>query len=148
MAVYLAHLHHVPLYRIWVCAPVYSPSHTYSSSPPGTRSQLSAQLTPFLATHAYPPHPVVTSSGPVASALSSPLTPQATYNGGYSSATTVRLRVANGGAGQSGLIGAFADAFIKWRVEIFKEEPFTVSAFCLFSYLDLTRTAFLRSSGT
>ncbi|PBK70271.1 hypothetical protein ARMSODRAFT_132431 [Armillaria solidipes] len=87
---------------------------------------LSSQLTPFLTTHAYPPHPVVTSSGPVASAHSSPLTPQATYNGGYSSATTVRLRVANGGAGQAGLIGAFADAFIKWRVESFKEEPFKV----------------------
>ncbi|KAK0192436.1 hypothetical protein F5146DRAFT_1102379 [Armillaria mellea] len=66
------------------------------------------------------------SGGPVASAYSSPLTPQATYNGGYSSATTVRLRAANGGAGQAGLIGAFADAFIKWKVEIFKEEPFKV----------------------
>ncbi|KAK0473725.1 hypothetical protein IW261DRAFT_674593 [Armillaria novae-zelandiae] len=86
----------------------------------------SPHLTPFLATHTYPPHPVVTSSGPVASAHSSPLIPQATYNGGYSSATTVRLRVANGGAGQAGLIGAFADAFIKWRVESSQEEPFKV----------------------
>ncbi|KAK0219862.1 hypothetical protein IW262DRAFT_1448372 [Armillaria fumosa] len=68
----------------------------------------------------------IVSGGPVASAHSSPLIPQATYDGGYSSATIVRLRVANGGAGQAGLIGAFADAFIKWRVESFKEQPFKV----------------------
>ncbi|KAL0956905.1 hypothetical protein HGRIS_003010 [Hohenbuehelia grisea] len=60
------------------------------------------------------------------SAEPSPLKPQATYNGGYESATKARLRVANGGAGQSGLIGAFADAFIKSRVDKSGDEPFTV----------------------
>ncbi|KIK66445.1 hypothetical protein GYMLUDRAFT_239395 [Collybiopsis luxurians FD-317 M1] len=47
----------------------------------------------------------------------SPLHPSQTYNGGYDEAKTVRLRVANGGAGQSGLVGALADAFVRWCVK-------------------------------
>ncbi|KAJ3738679.1 hypothetical protein DFH05DRAFT_1597446 [Lentinula detonsa] len=47
----------------------------------------------------------------------SPLTPTRTYDGGYTEAKDIRLRLANGGAGQSGLIGAFANAFVKWCVE-------------------------------
>lgn len=83
---------------------------------------------PFLLSHSHQ-EPAFIVTPPVvgsSSAQSSPLTPQKTYNGGYSSASTVRLRVGNGGAGQSGLIGAFADAFIKWRVQEFGEQPFLV----------------------
>ncbi|KIP08917.1 hypothetical protein PHLGIDRAFT_126650 [Phlebiopsis gigantea 11061_1 CR5-6] len=42
---------------------------------------------------------------------------QATYDGGFTDATDVRLRLANGGAGQTGLIGAFANAFIQDQVK-------------------------------
>ncbi|KAG6910327.1 hypothetical protein DXG01_011395 [Tephrocybe rancida] len=52
------------------------------------------------------------------------LQPQATYNGNYTEATDIRLRIANGGAGQSGLIGAWADAFIKYCVETRSITPF------------------------
>ncbi|KZS96916.1 hypothetical protein SISNIDRAFT_534191 [Sistotremastrum niveocremeum HHB9708] len=45
------------------------------------------------------------------------LTPQKTYNGGYAEATEIRLRIGNGAAGQSGLIGALADGFIQWMVK-------------------------------
>jgi len=55
------------------------------------------------------------------------IAPQATYNGGYTNAKDVRLRIANGGAGQSGLIGAWADAFIKFMVKERHVEPFLVS---------------------
>ncbi|KAJ3934051.1 MAG: hypothetical protein NXY57DRAFT_1037126 [Lentinula lateritia] len=48
---------------------------------------------------------------------SNPLVPTKTYNGGYTDAKEIRLRIANGGAGQSGLVGALADAFVKWCVE-------------------------------
>ncbi|GAW07402.1 extracellular tungstate binding [Lentinula edodes] len=48
---------------------------------------------------------------------SNPLEPTKTYNGGYTDAKEIRLRIANGGAGQSGLVGALADAFVKWCVE-------------------------------
>ncbi|KDQ59678.1 hypothetical protein JAAARDRAFT_153673 [Jaapia argillacea MUCL 33604] len=44
------------------------------------------------------------------------LAPQAVYNGGYTGATDIYIRIANGGAGQSGLIGAWADAFIQYSV--------------------------------
>lgn len=54
------------------------------------------------------------------------LTPKATYDGGYADAKNIRLRIANGGAGQSGLIGAWADAFIKYCVEDQKLKPFRV----------------------
>lgn len=39
--------------------------------------------------------------------------PQAIYDGGLGG-TKILLRIANGGAGQSGLIGAWADAFIQY----------------------------------
>ena len=89
-----------------------------------------AAATPYLVTHAHPGQSFIVTPAPVDSgtAHSSPLTPQATYNGGYTTASTVRLRVGNGGAGQSGLIGALADAFIKWRVQAFGDQPFLVSA--------------------
>ncbi|KAL4881809.1 hypothetical protein BJY04DRAFT_227588 [Aspergillus karnatakaensis] len=42
--------------------------------------------------------------------------PAAVYNGGYSTASSVKLRIGNGGAGQSGLIKVLADEFIKASV--------------------------------
>lgn len=57
---------------------------------------------------------------------SASLAPQAEYNGGYANAKDIYIRIANGGAGQSGLIGAWADAFIKYCVEEKKREPFKV----------------------
>lgn len=44
--------------------------------------------------------------------------PHAIYDGGYETAKIhgVRLRIANGGAGQTGLIGAWADRFIQYMV--------------------------------
>ncbi|RDB16612.1 Tungstate-binding protein TupA [Hypsizygus marmoreus] len=54
------------------------------------------------------------------------LAPQAVYDGGYSNATEIKLRIANGGAGQSGLIGAWADAFIQYCVKSLGFEPFKV----------------------
>lgn len=53
---------------------------------------------------------------------------QATYNGGYTDAKQVRLRIGNGGAGQSGLIGAWANAFIQYMVQKNGTQPFLVSA--------------------
>lgn len=55
------------------------------------------------------------------------IAPHATYNGGYTNAKDVRLRIANGGAGQSGLIGAWADAFIKYMVNERHVQPFLVA---------------------
>lgn len=55
------------------------------------------------------------------------LDPAVVYNGGYSDATEIKLRIANGGAGQSGLIGAWADAFIQYSVETLSYEPFEVN---------------------
>ena len=55
--------------------------------------------------------------------------PSATYDGGFSSAkqTGVLLRIANGGAGQIGLIGALANAFIQdWAAKGYN--PFEVSS--------------------
>ena len=48
----------------------------------------------------------------------SSVAPAAVYNGSYPNAHQqgVFLRIGNGGAGQSGLIGALADAFIQFRV--------------------------------
>ena len=54
------------------------------------------------------------------------LAPQAVYNGGFTGATEVCVRIANGGAGQSGLIGAWANAFIQYAVSKGKQ-PFLVS---------------------
>jgi hypothetical protein len=43
---------------------------------------------------------------------------QAQYKGvKYNKGTDVRLRISNGGAGQSGLVGALASAFIDWSRE-------------------------------
>ena len=53
--------------------------------------------------------------------------PRATYNGGYLDAKIVRLRIANGGAGEAGLIGAWANAFIQSRVVNHNDAPFKVS---------------------
>ena len=47
-----------------------------------------------------------------------PNKPHAIYDGGYENAKIqgVRLRIANGGAGQTGLIRAWADEFIRYMV--------------------------------
>ncbi|KAG5637568.1 hypothetical protein H0H81_004145 [Sphagnurus paluster] len=63
---------------------------------------------------------------PEATASNSGPQPRATYNGGYPEATEIRLRIANGGAGQSGLIGAWADAFIQHCVKNLGWKPFKV----------------------
>ncbi|KXN81961.1 hypothetical protein AN958_03369 [Leucoagaricus sp. SymC.cos] len=52
--------------------------------------------------------------------------PAAVYNGGHNGTTTVGLRIANGGAGQSGFIGAWADSFINYMVNRKGHEPFLV----------------------
>ncbi|KAK7062718.1 hypothetical protein VNI00_000206 [Paramarasmius palmivorus] len=74
------------------------------------------------------PTPIIlsTSHGPAASTTASALLPQATYDGGFPSTadTPIRLRIGNGGAGQSGLVGAFADAFIQWAVKEKGVDPF------------------------
>lgn len=59
--------------------------------------------------------------------VSSGLAPQAVYNGGYTSARDIGVRIANGGAGQSGLIGAWANAFIQYSVSQ-GHQPFLVRA--------------------
>ncbi|TCD69502.1 hypothetical protein EIP91_007432 [Steccherinum ochraceum] len=59
---------------------------------------------------------LLASTGPTSSTSASELVPQEIYDGGYSDAQDIRLRLANGGAGQSGLIGAFANAFIQDQV--------------------------------
>jgi len=56
----------------------------------------------------------------------SSIEPAAVYNGGYSNATEIQLRIGNGGAGQSGLIEAWANAFIQYAVETLGYEPFEV----------------------
>jgi len=66
---------------------------------------------------------------------SAALAPQATYDGGYPRVGQgIKLRIANGGAGQSGLIGAWADAFIGYSVKVLGLEPFLV---CSRQYLAL-----------
>ncbi|KKK14383.1 hypothetical protein P175DRAFT_0436178 [Aspergillus ochraceoroseus IBT 24754] len=52
--------------------------------------------------------------------------PAAVYNGGYASAQSVKLRIGNGGAGQSGLIKVLADAFIQASVRN-GSDPFQVA---------------------
>jgi hypothetical protein len=52
---------------------------------------------------------------------------QKTYHGDYPGTTKVGLRISNGGAGQSGLIGAWADSFINYMVKRKQHEPFAVS---------------------
>jgi len=60
----------------------------------------------------------------------SSVAPAAVYNGSYANAHEqgVYLRIGNGGAGQSGLIRALADAFIQFRVSQ-GDAPFEVSEF-------------------
>lgn len=76
------------------------------------------------------------------------LTPQKTYNGGYAEATEIRLRIGNGAAGQSGLIGALADGFIQWMVKAdvgFK--PFKVGSSSpsrVYAYIEPGRLGFER----
>jgi hypothetical protein len=48
---------------------------------------------------------------------------QATYSGAkYPGGTVTRLRISNGGAGQSGLVGKLASTFIDWSID-FKKAP-------------------------
>ncbi|KAI0069290.1 hypothetical protein BV25DRAFT_1818283 [Artomyces pyxidatus] len=71
------------------------------------------------------------------------LAPQAVYNGGYTNATEIDIRIANGGAGQSGLIGAWADAFIQYSVNSGS------SPFCIAWYLgDTTESLGLIEAGS
>ena len=65
--------------------------------------------------------------GPAASTTAEALVPQEVYNGGYTNATDVLLRLGNGGAGQSGLVGALANAFIQYCVQQGNRTPFLVS---------------------
>ncbi|KAK1217189.1 hypothetical protein PQX77_020165 [Marasmius sp. AFHP31] len=66
-------------------------------------------------------------SGVLGQTSSTAPTPKAVYNGGYQNASEILLRVANGGAGQSGLVEAFANAFIKYSVEKGSSKPFSVA---------------------
>jgi len=54
--------------------------------------------------------------------------PLETYYGSYDGRAGMQLRIANGGAGQSGLIRALANAFIDYEVEIKNEQPFKVES--------------------
>ena len=54
------------------------------------------------------------------------LDPVVVYNGGYSDATEIKLRISNARAGQSGLLGAWADAFIQYSVKTKGYKPFQV----------------------
>ncbi|EAU81214.1 hypothetical protein CC1G_09458 [Coprinopsis cinerea okayama7 len=65
-------------------------------------------------------------SGSGVAASDASLSPQEVYDGGYSNATEMYLRIATGGSGQSGLIKAWADAFIKYNVENGLAPPFKV----------------------
>lgn len=63
----------------------------------------------------------------VASLSVSALTPVAVYNGGFNNTSSeIKLRIGNGGAGQSGLIGAWANAFIQHCVNDKQFPPFQV----------------------
>jgi len=66
----------------------------------------------------------------VASATQCDLRPQAVYSGSNPTPSQpVLLRIANGGAGQSGLIGAWANAFIDWCVQKKQLQSFSVSVY-------------------
>ncbi|CAE6504278.1 unnamed protein product [Rhizoctonia solani] len=73
----------------------------------------------------------VTLADPTDCTPKSPLTAAATYYGIGKNKTTntgpVRLRISNGGAGLSGLVGALANAYITYTVDQTKrEKPFTI----------------------
>ena len=77
---------------------------------------------------------LVGSGGGVADAS---IGPQVEYDGGLGG-KEIRLRIANGGAGQSGLIGAWADAFIQY---CYKGgiAPFKVRPYLLLTVVSLRR---------
>ncbi|KAK4233093.1 hypothetical protein C8A03DRAFT_39224 [Achaetomium macrosporum] len=54
------------------------------------------------------------------------ISPAAVYDGGYGNDSSILLGIGNGGAGQSGLIGALADAFIQDSVSN-GSQPFRVA---------------------
>ncbi|EAQ85251.1 hypothetical protein CHGG_09265 [Chaetomium globosum CBS 148.51] len=58
--------------------------------------------------------------------LCAALNPAAVYDGGYGNDSSILLGIGNGGAGQSGLIKALADAFIEQKVSN-GSEPFRVA---------------------
>lgn len=53
--------------------------------------------------------------------------PPSEYRGRYDGPSPIKLRIATGGAGQSGLLQALADAFINQLVDKTKCEPFTIT---------------------
>lgn len=53
--------------------------------------------------------------------------PPSEYRGRYDGPSPIKLRIATGGAGQSGLLQALADAFINQLVDKTKCEPFTIA---------------------
>jgi len=55
--------------------------------------------------------------------------PLEVYSGSHDGRAGIRLRVANGGAGQSGLIRALADAFIDYEVKNKNRQPFQIGWF-------------------
>jgi hypothetical protein len=55
--------------------------------------------------------------------------PTEVYHANYPSSPPIKLRIAAGGAGQSGLIRAISDAFITYQVEQKKTAPFSVAWF-------------------
>ena len=75
--------------------------------------------------------------------------PQAVYDGGYRNASTrgVALRIANGGAGQVGLIKAWADAFIQYAVQKEGEDPFQVCLLFLSTWLVVFSPMFTKCAG-
>lgn len=67
-------------------------------------------------------------TGSILTEMEISLKPHAVYDGGFEQAKEIKLRLANGGAGQSGLIGAWADAFIQYCVAK-GSDPFLVGHF-------------------
>jgi hypothetical protein len=55
--------------------------------------------------------------------------PTEVYHANYPSSLPIKLRIAAGGAGQSGLIRVVSDAFITYQVEQKKTTPFSVAWF-------------------
>ncbi|KZT43334.1 hypothetical protein SISSUDRAFT_686526 [Sistotremastrum suecicum HHB10207 ss-3] len=53
--------------------------------------------------------------------------PKAVYDGGYPLARGVRLRIAAGGPGNSGLVEALSNAFIQYMVESQSTKPFKIA---------------------
>ncbi|TFK65918.1 hypothetical protein BDN72DRAFT_880626 [Pluteus cervinus] len=103
-----------------------------------------SELGAAIGVHAQGPHGE--NSSPVSSIA---ISPREVYDGGYTNAKGIYLRIANGGAGQSGLIKAWADAFIQYNVAQ-GLEPFKVAwylgdtteslAFLAAGYVDIAIT--------